>query len=105
MNSNPAVYSPIGRIDGTNASGAERDIKALLEAGHINLLLDLTRVDYLSSAGLRVVLIAAKGTRAAGGKTVLAGASAAILDILKMSGFDRVIEISTDLEQARRAFA
>lgn len=104
MNSTPAVYSPKGRIDGTNAAGAEGDIKALIEAGNISLVLDLSGVDYMSSAGLRVVLIAAKSTRAAGGKTVIAGARPAILEILKMSGFDRVIEIMPDLEQAQLRF-
>jgi anti-anti-sigma factor len=104
MNSTPAVYSPKGRIDGTNAGGAEGDIKALIEAGNISLVLDLSDVDYMSSAGLRVVLIAAKSTRAAGGKTVIAGARPAILEILKMSGFDRVIEIMPDLEQAQLRF-
>jgi len=102
MSSTPAVYSPKGRIDGTNAGGAEADIKAMIEAGNTSLVLDLSGVDYMSSAGLRVVLVAAKSTRAAGGKTVIAGARPAILEILKMSGFDRVIEITPDLEQAQR---
>jgi len=104
MSSTPAVYSPKGRIDGTNAGGAEADIKAMIEAGNTSLVLDLSGVDYMSSAGLRVVLVAAKSTRAAGGKTVIAGARPAILEILKMSGFDRVIEITPDLEQAQRRF-
>jgi len=104
MSSTPAVYSPKGRIDGTNAGGAEADIKAMIEAGSTSLVLDLSGVDYMSSAGLRVVLVAAKSTRAAGGKTVIAGARPAILEILKMSGFDRVIEITPDLEQAQRRF-
>jgi anti-sigma B factor antagonist len=105
MSSSPAVYSPKGRIDGTNAGGAEADIKALLDAGNSNLVLDLSGIDYLSSAGLRVVLVAAKGTRAAGGKTVIAGARPAILEILKMSGFDRVIEIAADVDAASRLFS
>jgi anti-anti-sigma factor len=100
-----AVFSPRGRIDGTNAAAAESDLRALLSESGPNLVFDLGGIDYLSSAGLRVVLVAAKTCRAAGGKTVLAGARPAVQEILRMSGFDRIVESAPTVEQARALIA
>ena len=97
----PAVFSPTGRIDGTNASGVERALVALMDSTGPDLVFNLASVDYLSSAGLRVVLVAAKKARAAGGRTVLCGATPAVHEVLKMSGFDRILEIAPTLDEAR----
>ena len=105
MSSPPALFSPRGRIDGTNAAAAESDVKTLLSEAGPNLVFDLTSVDYLSSAGLRVVLVAAKTSRAGGGKTVLAGARPAVQEILKMSGFDRIVESAPTVQEAQALIA
>lgn len=100
MNDKPAVFSPRGRIDGTNSSAIEAELRPLLDGKGVRLVFDLSSIDYLSSAGLRVVLLAAKTTRAGGGKTVLSGAKPAVLEVLRMSGFDRILEIEPDLDAA-----
>lgn len=105
MSTVPVVFSPTGRIDGTNANAVEAELKAMLEASGPNLILDLSGISYLSSAGLRVVLVAAKSTRASGGKLVLAGPRPAISEIFKMSGFDRILETVSDTEAARALFS
>lgn len=104
MSTAPAIFSPVGRIDGTNAGAAEAELKSILDSAGPNLILDLSGVDYLSSAGLRVVLVAAKSTRASGGKLVLAGPRPAISEILTMSGFERIIETVADVETAKARF-
>ena len=104
MSTAPAIFSPAGSIDGTNAAAAEAELKSILESEGPNLILDLSGVDYLSSAGLRVVLVAAKSTRASGGKLVLAGPRPAISEILAMSGFDRIIETTASVELAKALF-
>jgi anti-anti-sigma factor len=80
------------------------ELKAVLDSAGPNLIMDLSGVDYLSSAGLRVVLVAAKSTRASGGKLVLAGPRPAISEILAMSGFNRIIETAPDVEAANALF-
>ena len=104
MSTAPAIFSPVGRIDGANAGAAEVELKAVLESAGPNLIMDLSGVDYLSSAGLRVVLVAAKSTRASGGKLVLAGPRPAISEILAMSGFNRIIETAPDVGAATALF-
>lgn len=105
MSTVPSIFSPLGRIDGTNAGVVESELKTILEASGPNLIFDLSGIEYLSSAGLRVVLVAAKSTRATGGKLVLAGPRPAISEILKMSGFDRILETVADTEAAKALFS
>jgi len=56
------------------------------------LLLDLAAVNYMSSAGLRVLMIAAKGCRKQSGKMVLAALQPTIKEIFKIGRFDMVLE-------------
>lgn len=90
------IYAPPHRIDASNAGAAEKDVLQLFEQGASSLLIDLGSVSYLSSAGLRVLLIAAKTAKLRGGKTALAAVQPAVKDIIVMSGFDKLMPICED---------
>jgi anti-sigma B factor antagonist len=96
--SDPLIYAPsYTRIDASNAGVAESDIQQLFAqstSGH--LLIDLNNVSYLSSAGLRVLLIAAKTAKLRGGKVAIASPQPSVKDIIVMSGFDKLIAICND---------
>ena len=88
--STSTTFALNGRLDGTTSTTTEKDLLALL-SGDINTIdIDISNLDYLSSAGLRVLLVAAKG-----GKIVLHGPKPTILEVFKISGFDRIIAIAT----------
>ena len=88
-----ANYKPVGRLDGSTAAAHEKSLKELL-AGEVNsIAINLSELDYVSSAGLRVLLVVAKAAKAKGGKVVLVSPKPAILDVLKLSGFDKIIQI------------
>lgn len=88
-----ADYKPVGRLDGSTAATHEKSIQDLL-AGEVNsIAINLSEVDYVSSAGLRVLLVAAKAAKGKGGKVVLVSPKPAVLDVLKLSGFDKIIQI------------
>ena len=88
-----ADYKPVGRLDGSTAAAHEKSIQELL-AGEVNsIAINLSELDYISSAGLRVLLVAAKSAKAKGGKVVLVSPKPAVLDVLKLSGFDKIIQI------------
>jgi len=91
--SNTAHYAPIGRLDGSNAAAAEKDLLALFSESGASVEVDLSKLDYVSSAGLRVFLAAAKAAKAKGGKLVLLSPKASVLEVLQISGFDRILEI------------
>lgn len=86
-------YRPVGRIDGSNALSHENDLLALLRDGVNSVTIDMSQLDYISSAGLRVLLVAAKAAKGKGGKVVLTQPKPAILGVIKLSGFDRIIEV------------
>ena len=57
-------------------------------------VIDLARLDYIASAGLRVFLITQKRVKSSGGGIKLINASQQIYDIFKYAGFDRIIDIA-----------
>jgi Golgi phosphoprotein 3 len=90
---NHADYKPVGRLDATTAIEHSTRIRELMEGAVDSVTIDLSGVDYVSSAGLRVLLLAAKSAKAKGGKVILAAPRPAVMDVLRMSGFPEIIEI------------
>ena len=69
------------------------------------LLLDLGKVTYMSSAGLRVLMIAAKGCRKEGGKVFLAALQPTLQEIFKIGRFDMVFETFPTVREALAAIS
>ena len=59
-------------------------------------MLDLAGVDYLSSAGLRSILVSLKKTNLAGGTLSLCSVSAMVQEVLTLSGFKSILKIHPD---------
>lgn len=90
-----STYKAAGRLDATTAGATEKDLLALLVDDVNSISMDLSALDYVSSAGLRVMLVVAKAAKAKGGKLVLTAPKPAILEVIKISGFDRIITVQT----------
>ncbi len=88
-----STYKAAGRLDATTAGATEKALLALLVDDVNSISMDLSALDYVSSAGLRVMLVVAKAAKAKGGKLVLTGPKPAILEVIKISGFDRIITV------------
>ena len=85
---------PVGRIDSSNASDFERLVNNHIDDGEANLIVDFSRLSFISSSGMRVLLIAAKSVRGhTGGKLVLCGMRDSIREIFSISGFDAIIPV------------
>ncbi len=78
-----------GRIDGSNA----REFEEAIEESDRAVIMDFEELSYISSAGLRAVLLTAKTLRNQGAKFVLCSLSDPIQEIFEMSGFDKIIAI------------
>lgn len=89
-----------GRLDGQHAQTAEQTFVALTQAGKTRFVLDFSQVAYISSAGLRVVLVAAKKVRALQGRLICAGMSDQVRDVFEMSGFLSILETATSADEA-----
>jgi anti-sigma B factor antagonist len=68
-------------------------------------MLDMTKVDYLSSAGLRLLLLTYREVTAARGKVVLLGVSREIQTVMSHTGFLSFFVLSDSPEKAKQALA
>jgi anti-sigma B factor antagonist len=87
------VLSINGRIDTSTASELEQAINREIELGNRKILLDFSRVSYISSGGLRVLLATARKLKDAGDKFGLCALSPEVFKILKLTGFTSIFSI------------
>ncbi|MES2122120.1 MAG: STAS domain-containing protein [Chlamydiota bacterium] len=80
-----------GRVDAITTPSLERELGALVETHHEKLLLDFSKVDYLSSAGMRLLLSYTKKMKGKGGVFAMCDIGEDVMEILKMAGFDKVL--------------
>ena len=85
-----------GKLDAAGAPELESRCKTLIQEGANRLLLDLARVEYVSSAGLRSLLVLAKAVKSAGGGLALCSLVPAVRDVMTISGFDNILPLAAD---------
>ena len=86
------IFSIIGRLDTVTAADAEQTLAAILQSNE-KIAVDMTAMDYISSAGLRILLRNAKQAKRAKKNFVLFGASGMIKEVLEASGMDMLVKI------------
>lgn len=96
------IVRPAGRIDSATCVALEIAVMDRLQAGCNRLVFDLSGVDYISSAGLRVILMAGKKLRVTGGNLVLCGLRAEVHGVFEMSGFLSLFAFTPDLDSAMK---
>jgi len=99
------VFSPRGSIDAVTAPEFSRHIDELVSLGRTRLVVDFSQVEYTSSAGLRVLLGAAKETRARSGDIRLADVRPDVFKVLSLSGFTSILKLFDDVDAAIASFA
>ncbi len=97
------VVTARGRLDG-NASGpfGER-VQKLIGADRPKLLLDFAGVDFVTSAGLRVVLMILKRVKAGNGVFALCGVQPSVREVLDITGFTAMLDVHPERATALRA--
>jgi len=103
VDSDILLVSLSGRLDGANAAAAEQDLLGQVEAGPKRVVIDMTDLDYISSAGLRVVLLVAKRLRKTEGALSLCGMKEHIREVFEVSGFLTIFTVCDDVATARAA--
>lgn len=93
-----------GRLDAISSPTAEKKVFDFINNGNNKLLLDFAGVEYLSSAGMRMLLSTTKKLKTIDGKLVLCSINTNVMDVLKMSGFDHVLELAKSEEEALKKF-
>lgn len=99
------VVQLAGQINSANAAGVEADLMGHVEKGQSKIVLDLARLDYISSAGLRVVLMLAKRLKQGGGALLLCNIQPDVREVFDISGFLAILPVHDTREAALGSLA
>lgn len=93
------VVRPEGRIDSLTSPAFEAALLPLVD-GARTVAIDCAKITYVSSAGLRVFLTAAKTAKSKGGKLVLAALAQGVQEVFVVSGFSKIIDMYPTVDAA-----
>lgn len=98
------VVSIDGSIDAMTADQVTSYLSKRIREDETRLVLDLGRVDFMSSAGLRAILATLKESRQHGGDLRLAAAQTGVEKVLKMSGFTHILKTFNTIDEAVQSY-
>lgn len=94
-----------GRLDSASCSNFEKTMIAHLDAGAKHIVLDLSKLEYVSSAGLRSMLVAAKKSAGASSRIAVSGLTGNVLQVFEIAGFRSYFTVFPSAEEAVKASA
>jgi stage II sporulation protein AA (anti-sigma F factor antagonist) len=95
-----AVVAVAGQINSANAAEIEARLLEQVEQGERRCVLDLGKLDYISSAGLRVVLVLAKRLKENQGRLALCNLQPHVREVFDISGFLAILNVTDNRDQA-----
>ena len=101
---NITTLSFAGSLDALSSPETIAYLEACISNGKNQIVADLSGVDFISSAGLRVILTAMKQTRLSGGDFRLAALPDGVHKVIAMDGFTSILKLFTDIESAVASF-
>ena len=81
-----------GRLDTVSAPQTEKDLESLRDCIGHNIILDCTKLDYISSSGLRIFLAILKNAKSKGSHVYIQGINDDIRNVFAMTGFINLFE-------------
>lgn len=93
-----------GRVDSSNADQLSAALKRLTDARHYKIIVDLSGIEYMSSAGLRALITALRTCEARFGDLFLAHPSERAREVLDLAGMDHRFKIFDTITEAEAAF-
>ena len=94
-----------GRIDSGSAQEFQAALEKVIQPDDKALIIDFENVSYISSAGMRVILLTAKTLQRQGGQLALCALTDPIREVFKISGFDNIIAIHQTRAEAAAAIS
>lgn len=94
------IVSVAGRMDGVSAPEFDSKMEELFNQGEKGIVLNFERLEYMSSAGLRSILLIAKKAKAAGGKVSCCALQHMVKKVFDLAGFAGMIPVFDSLEDA-----
>ena len=98
------VVSFEGYLDTNTAPDAQTRLDGLIDGGETNILIDFSDLEYISSAGLRVLLITGKRLGSSGGNLRLCNLNETVREVFEMSGFSTIFSVFDHRAEALVSF-
>lgn len=95
-----AILRISGRLDAASSPVLEKKINQLMGDGRSVLLMDFSQVEYLSSAGMRLLLSVTKKLKEKDGHLVIFSIGEEAMEIIKMAGFEHILNICSTEQKA-----
>jgi anti-sigma B factor antagonist len=95
-----AILELTGRLDTLTSPVLEKSLLDLIADNERQLIIDFSQLNYISSVGLRVFLIASKQLKTVHGRMVLCGQSEAVKGVFDMTGFSQLFKIFPSQDEA-----
>jgi len=102
LEQNISRVRPVGRLDSDGSAAIKDQLTSMADAGR-RIIVELTEVDYISSIGIRTLIMASQSAGSSGGKLVLMSPRPAVADVLHTARISYIIPVCGDLTQATRA--
>ena len=99
-----SIFRLNGRLDSNTSQGFEKKIFDAISDGSKSMIIDFKDLDYISSAGLRVILKATKALNREDGKIMLCSMQDYVKEVFEIAGFDSFLPIVASIEDAIEAF-
>ena len=97
-----AVFQVDGRLDAASTPELEKRVLTSLDRGVRHLVMDFTNLEYINSAGLRVLVLSYQRLTPRGGKVMICGVRDYIAEIFDISGYNRIFCMFADMAGALR---
>ena len=99
------IVMPDEQLDTNTSPEAEKMLMEQLDAGETRIVIDFSKTDYMSSAGLRVILKTASLLQEKGGGFALCNGNEQIVEVLEISGFLEIVKHFSSMKEAVNAVA
>jgi len=93
-----------GSLDTGTAMEAENFFISIINQGSIKIAVNCTELKYISSAGLRILLVAAKRLKEKGGELRLTNLNETVREVFEISGFDTIFNVLSTEEEGLKDF-
>ena len=98
------IVAIAGNLDSATSPEAQRELEAVLAGGGRKIAIDFTELEYISSAGLRVLLGAAKQLRKSEGALRTFGLNDSVREVFDISGFSSILPVFAGEDDAMKGF-
>jgi len=98
------VIKAVGRLDSVSSPKFSKRALSLIDSDNKKIVMDFSKLNYISSASLHVLLMITKKLKSIGGKVTLAALQETVKEVFEMSGFSSIFESYANTDEALTKF-